>query len=109
MPVYGRPTKAALLKMTQGSCGPVRKPFQKTRKATGTSGVSVASRASATLRFKKRSVATATAEARTTESATTAMIQLREVPPLTSKLLDASWEAFAWFRAAPGGRGWKVR
>jgi len=32
-------------------------------KATGTSGLSLASRASAILRFRKRSVATATAEA----------------------------------------------
>src|SRR5579859_4645537 len=36
MPVSGRPTKAALLKMTQGSSGAEMKPFQKTRKAAGT-------------------------------------------------------------------------
>src|SRR5258708_28871802 len=37
MHVSGRPTNAALLKITQGSCCPDRKPFQNTRNAAGAS------------------------------------------------------------------------
>src|SRR5258708_1683312 len=53
MPVSGRPTKAALLKTSQGSSGPVRKGFQKVWKAAGVGLASPANVVGVVLRERK--------------------------------------------------------
>src|SRR5436189_3204140 len=104
MPTYGRPTKAALLKITQGSCGPVRNPFQKTWNARGKSGVSLLSRASAVFRVSKRSVATATTADRAAATRRTPAYHLRLVwlAPIGSS--EDSCDAPTWLRAVLAGR-----
>src|SRR5579859_825577 len=72
MPVSGRPTKAALLKTTQGSSGPVRKGFQKVWKAAGAGLTSPAKVVGVLLRVKKKA---RKEPARRRESTTTARSQ----------------------------------
>src|SRR6266478_120336 len=70
MPVSGRPTKAALLKTSQGSSGPLRKGFQKVWKAVGTGLTSPANVVGVVLRVRKsaRSEPAKRRERTTTES-----------------------------------------
>jgi len=84
-----RPNEGCVAEDDPRLLGPCEKPPPENVKSHRTSEVSPVSRASAVLRVRNRSVATATAEARTTESATTVTIQAREVRPLASKLFDA--------------------
>src|ERR1039457_2045542 len=73
MPVSGLPTNSALLKMTQGSSGPSRKPFQKT--ASGPVGsMRAAGRTAA--RFRNTAIRVTTHTASSDDSAITAMSQL---------------------------------
>src|SRR5580700_9031303 len=77
IPVSGRPIKAALLKTTQGSSGPVAKPFQKTRNAAGTGSPSFARPTGLELRVAISHTITRMAAARKMESEITSVPHLR--------------------------------
>src|ERR1700757_3849609 len=76
MPTSGRPTKAALLKMTQGSADPARKPFQNVAMGWGTGGSSWPAARELLWPFQRPDSA-ASAAASITDNTTTAMPQLR--------------------------------
>src|SRR5262245_2492282 len=76
MPVSGRPTNAALLKITQGSSGPKRNPFQNVRKGTG-AGDGEPVTGLLRVRFAQVPTRAATAAASNIERITTATDQFR--------------------------------
>src|SRR5579859_6632109 len=97
MPVSGRPTKAALLKMTQGSSGAEMKPFQKTRKAAGTGSEEAEMLAGNGARVARSQTITETAAARRIVRAMTSVPQRRSVRISASSLAAALFEALEVF------------
>src|ERR1700674_610565 len=95
MPVSGRPTKAALLKTTQGSSCPDVKPFQNTRNAAGTGSVSLARPTGAEVRVAMSHTITRMAAARKIEREITSVPHLRSVLFSKASLFTAPFRLLA--------------
>src|SRR5690348_10358357 len=76
MPVSGLPTKAPLLKITQGASGPASNCFQKVRKGSG-AGAGTFAKARADLSSKSRVMLNAIAASNIKESTATAITHPR--------------------------------